>query len=69
MDNESSVSGIAGPDGGTEKKPVGLVWCAVAHPGGVLAKQFQFGTDRGRNLEMTALAAVNVLRRLILGII
>ena len=64
-----SVSGIAGPDGGTEEKPVGLVWCAVAYPGGVLAKQFQFGTDRGRNLEMTALAAVNVLRRLILGII
>lgn len=63
-----AVSGIAGPDGGTEEKPVGLVWCAVAHPNGVVAKKFQFGTDRGRNLEMTTLAAANVLRRVILSI-
>jgi nicotinamide-nucleotide amidase len=68
-DYSIAVSGIAGPDGGTDEKPVGMVWCAIAYPGGVIAKQFQFGTDRGRNLEMTALAAVNVLRRVILGII
>lgn len=63
-----AVSGIAGPDGGTDEKPVGLVWCAVAHPNGVLTKKFQLGTDRGRNLEITALSAANVLRKVILSI-
>jgi nicotinamide-nucleotide amidase len=63
-----AVSGIAGPDGGSDEKPVGLVWCAIAHPDGVTTKHFQFGTDRGRNLEMTALAAANMLRRVILAI-
>jgi nicotinamide-nucleotide amidase len=62
-----AVSGVAGPDGGTEEKPVGLVWCAVAGPDSVITRQFQFGSDRGRNIEMTILSATNVLRRLLLN--
>lgn len=57
-----AASGIAGPDGGMEGKPVGTVWIAVAHPNGVVAKRFQFGDNRGRNIQMSVLTALNLLR-------
>ncbi|OHX10863.1 damage-inducible protein CinA [Chromobacterium sphagni] len=42
-----AVSGIAGPDGGSPEKPVGLVWLAIAHPGGqVEAWHCHFSGDR-----------------------
>lgn len=41
-----SVTGIAGPDGGTEEKPVGLVWFGTAGPNGVETKQFIFPGTR-----------------------
>jgi nicotinamide-nucleotide amidase len=62
-----AVSGIAGPDGGTDEKPVGMVWCAIKTPEKVVTRKFQFGTDRGRNIEMTVLSSVNLLRRAMLG--
>jgi nicotinamide-nucleotide amidase len=61
-----SVSGIAGPTGGTPQKPVGTVWIAVANKEKVLAMKFQFGDNRQRNIVMTASAAMNLLRKLIL---
>lgn len=61
-----SVSGIAGPSGGTDEKPVGLVWVAVANKEKVLAMKFQFGDDRQRNIIMTAQAALNLLRKFII---
>ena len=57
-----ATSGIAGPDGGTEEKPVGTVWIAVASPEGVKSKRFQFGEHRGRNIRRSALMAMNMLR-------
>lgn len=62
-----SASGIAGPDGGMEGKPVGTVWIAVAGPNGVKAKKFQFGGDRERNIAVTAITALNMLRKQLLG--
>jgi nicotinamide-nucleotide amidase len=64
-----SVSGIAGPDGGSNEKPVGTVWIAVAHPDGILAKKFNFGDNRERTLQMTIFAAMNLLRCTILKIV
>lgn len=57
-----SISGIAGPDGGTVEKPVGTVWIGLATPAGVTSKLFLFGEHRGRNIRRAALTALNLLR-------
>jgi nicotinamide-nucleotide amidase len=57
-----STTGIAGPLGGTEDKPVGLVWIGIATKNQVKAKRFQFGDNRERNIQMTVLSALNWLR-------
>ena len=62
-----AVSGIAGPDGGTPDKPVGTVWIALATPTGIVSKRFQFGGDRERNIIVTGLTALNMLRKEILA--
>jgi len=53
-----ATSGIAGPDGGTEEKPIGTTWIAIAGPKGVEAKEFHFGEHRGRNIRRAALSAL-----------
>jgi nicotinamide-nucleotide amidase len=60
-----AVSGIMGPDGGSPEKPVGTVWAAVADREKVVTHKFQFRYDRGRNIEMTANQALNLLRKFI----
>ncbi|MFT5779918.1 MAG: nicotinamide-nucleotide amidase [Crocinitomicaceae bacterium] len=57
-----AASGIAGPGGGTEDKPVGTVWIALATPDRVIAKKFLFGENRERNIRKTVLTALNLLR-------
>jgi len=60
-----AVSGIAGPDGGTADKPVGTVWIAVANKEKVVAKKYNFGNKRAQNIERSAMAALNLLFRLL----
>lgn len=62
VDYAMAVSGIAGPDGGTDEKPVGTTWIALSGPAGVKSKIFHFGEHRGRNIRRAALAALNMLR-------
>jgi len=64
-----AVTGIAGPDGGTEAKPVGLTFIAVADRKGTHCERFVFPQDRVRNKERAAQAALNLLRLRLMGLI
>lgn len=64
-DYSIAVSGIMGPDGGTEDKPVGTVWIAVADKKQVKTQRLQLRYDRERNITLTAMNALNFLRMLI----
>ncbi len=61
-----SVTGIAGPEGGTAEKPVGLVYVALAHSGGVECKEFRFWGSRDRIRNVTVLNALDMIRRHVL---
>lgn len=63
-----ATSGVAGPDGGTPEKPVGLIWIALATPQRTVTKKFTFGEHRGRNIRRAALAALNMLRVEVLSV-
>ena len=54
VDYSLAVSGVLGPDGGTERVKVGTVWMAVASSSEVKTKEFRFLYDRERNKEMAA---------------
>jgi nicotinamide-nucleotide amidase len=57
-----SVTGIAGPSGGSPDKPVGTVFMAVSLPSGTMCQRFLFHGDRLRIKEQTAEAALQMLR-------
>jgi nicotinamide-nucleotide amidase len=62
-----SVSGIMGPSGQTEEKPLGMVWIGVANKEKVYSKVLYLRFDRSRNIEVTATQAINLLRLLIIN--
>ena len=62
-----ATSGIAGPGGGSEQKPVGLVWIAVSSEKGTETFSHVFKNDRKRNIERFAASALNHLREKMLN--
>ena len=65
VDFAIATSGIAGPTGGSEQKPVGTVWIAIASEEGVYSKKFLFEKNRNRNIRRASLAALSMLRRVL----
>ena len=58
-----AVTGIAGPDGGTEEKPVGTVWICTICKDTMVTKQYSFGKSRENNKRRSAvMAMVQMLR-------
>lgn len=62
-----SVSGIMGPSGQTDEKPLGMVWIGVSSKEKVVSKVFYLRFDRQKNIEVTANQAINLLRLLIIN--
>jgi len=58
-----ATSGIAGPDGGTDEKPVGTVWIALAGDFGVRSEKLELYKVRERNIKVSAFKVLNLLRK------
>lgn len=63
-----AVSGIAGPDGGTDEKPVGTVWVAIATPNEIVTKKLLLSDNRERIINRTVLTALNLLRTTLMNL-
>lgn len=57
-----ATSGIAGPDGATDTKPVGTSWIAIAYKSQVVSREYHFGTVREQNIERTTQSAFLMLK-------
>ena len=66
-DYSIATSGILGPGGGSDEKPVGTIWIAVASGSGVISEKIRLGKSRRRNAKITALTSLNMLRKYILS--
>jgi nicotinamide-nucleotide amidase len=65
-DYSVATSGIAGPDGGSDEKPVGILWIAVASEKEVVCEKRVFGDNRTINIKRFSLASLNLLRKQII---
>ncbi|MCQ2390223.1 MAG: nicotinamide-nucleotide amidohydrolase family protein [Kiritimatiellae bacterium] len=61
VDLAVALTGIAGPDGGSDEKPVGLVWFGLATPDGVRTEKAIFQGDRARVREQAVVHALGML--------
>jgi nicotinamide mononucleotide (NMN) deamidase PncC len=57
-----AITGVAGPGGGSERKPVGLVHLHVSAPAAERAQELRLPGDRGQVRELAAVAALQLVR-------
>ena len=62
-----SISGIMGPGGGSEEKPVGTVWMAVADKDRVVTEKLTIGKNRITNIQYASVKGLDLVRRFLLG--
>ena len=60
-----ATTGISGPSGGTDEKPVGLVYIAISYNGNMWVKEFNFPPKRSIHREITSQTALNMVRKII----
>jgi nicotinamide-nucleotide amidase len=60
-----AVSGIMGPEGGSEEKPVGTVWIAVGNSQEIRTQKLRFRFNRHKNIQLTAMNALLQMRNMI----
>ena len=63
-----SVTGVAGPGGGTDEIPVGTIFVGLADAGETYVRHLRLGKERDRNRELSARTALDMLRRRLLGL-
>jgi nicotinamide-nucleotide amidase len=68
-DMSVATSGIAGPSGGTQEKPVGTTWIAVSSKASTISEKFTFGNQRDINIQRAAIEALFMLRKELLLLI
>jgi nicotinamide-nucleotide amidase len=64
-DYSIATTGIAGPDGGSNEKPVGTVWIAIATPAKLICEKYVFGNDRERTIMRSSQTSLQLLRKLL----
>ncbi len=64
-----SISGIAGPDGGTPDKPVGTIWFAIGDSERIISRKIQLQKDRIKNIQYSGIYALNLIRQFLQEII
>ncbi len=62
-----SITGVAGPDGGTAEKPVGLTYIGLSSKDRIFVKEHRFAGDRERNRERASTIAMEMIRKFLIG--